>query len=674
MLQKFNNLSLRAKFLISCLWMLLPLGLVTGFLVRENLKTVAIIHQENAGNHIVHHLYPEFLKLTTDPSYKADAESTDHTSNAHEDMDMSGMEMEEESPDQKTVNNELTQNGQKLSNLGNSVGESGKIPEFSASIYKLVGEIERAKSNTGLTADREPETYYLTYLASFAIPKYLKQLADFNTTLSVTKNNAERKALAQAGLILLDIAFEDFEKNSNLLIANMKNSKRRDEIQAMSVEFRQQKQFLTSSIRNKYADDTAKTNFVINYDPTLEESVRYTDKIAELLDRNLIDILWRTWWRLSYQLSLALVAVLIGLVLVRLLLRSVANPLTKATLVMEELSVGQTPQNLPEINQADISRRDEIGKLTKAIKAFHEVLLERKSLRDARILQDEIAQRAERIQQLNRQFNTESRKSLEVLSESSDQLNATAQSMVDSSKNTNKNASSVASAAEQVSNFIDVVATSSNELVEALGVIGVQVENSQQTIRAAVSEAEESINLINNLNQAADKIGAIVGLINSIASQTNLLALNATIEAARAGESGRGFAVVANEVKSLASQTARATDDISGQINQMQNATRDTVRNIERIASTINRIDALASTIMDSLQRERKLTENIANSVKQAEEGAGQVQKNLHNFKSAADQSSYAASQVLGASDELRNQTSILHSRIDTFLHSVGSA
>ena len=229
-------------------------------------------------------------------------------------------------------------------------------------------------------------------------------------------------------------------------------------------------------------------------------------------------------------------------------------------------------------------------------------------------------------------------------------------------------------ATQQVGDFIEVVSTSSHELVRSLDQIGTQVETSQDTIRAAVSEAKESITQINNLNNAADKIGDIVGLINSIASQTNLLALNATIEAARAGDAGRGFAVVANEVKSLAAQTANATEEISAQIGAMQSATNDTVRTIERIAATINRIDSLAGTIRESLQRERAMTENMTNLVKQAENGADQVTSNLSQFTKAADTTSSAAEQVLGASEAMRDQASLLNARIDTYLQAVASA
>ncbi|MCX8505466.1 MAG: methyl-accepting chemotaxis protein, partial [Alphaproteobacteria bacterium] len=500
-----------------------------------------------------------------------------------------------------------------------------------------------------------------------------KQIADLNTFLSINRNVSAQAAISSANLILLEKAFEEFQKTSENLIKSIDSPEHKKIIEELSQKYVKEKRILFQAISDSIAKGE-KYSGKINYEPTLVQSIDYTSAVAQLLDENLKRIMRRTWIRLGYELLVTIFAVAIGLVLVRLLLSSVAQPLTKSTHVMEELSEGIVPDVLPELNQADFNRKDEIGKLTKALKSFHEVLLERKSLLDARELEKAIANRAKRVEMLNREFENESRNSLAILAESSNQLNVTAKSMVGSANNTNENAASVATATQQVGDFIEVVSTSSHELVRSLDQIGTQVETSQDTIRAAVSEAKESITQINNLNNAADKIGDIVGLINSIASQTNLLALNATIEAARAGDAGRGFAVVANEVKSLAAQTANATEEISAQIGAMQAATTDTVQTIERIASTINRIDALAGTIRESLQRERAMTENMANLVKQAENGADQVTSNLSQFTKAADTTSSAAEQVLGASEAMRDQARLLNARIDTYLQAVATA
>ena len=467
MLNKFNNLSLNVKFLISCLWMLIPLLIVLSFLVQENIKTVDIIREENVGNHIVHHLYPNVLGVKESELYNSKTiaarlesnykqDSNNNTQSKHDmagmdmtDMDMTGLDLESSQHEElvgKAIS-EVEKETKALENAHDQQGtnpiKSSKFPELSAKIYALVDEIERAKSNSGLTADREPETFYLTYISSTAIPKYLKQIADFNTFLSINRNLSARAEISSANLILLEKSFEEFLKTSDHLIRSIENPKRRIIIEELSKNYITEKQILIHEISELIVKGDKYTG-KINYQPTLEQSVHYTSAVAELLDDNLKRMMFRTWVRLGYELLVTIFAVAIGLVLVRLLLSSVAQPLTKSTHVMEELSEGIVPDTLPEFNQADFSRKDEIGKLTKALKSFHEVLLERKSLLDARELEKAIANRAKRVEMLNREFENESRHSLAILAESSKQLNMTAKSMVGSANNTNENAASVA--------------------------------------------------------------------------------------------------------------------------------------------------------------------------------------------------------------------------------------
>jgi methyl-accepting chemotaxis protein len=186
-----------------------------------------------------------------------------------------------------------------------------------------------------------------------------------------------------------------------------------------------------------------------------------------------------------------------------------------------------------------------------------------------------------------------------------------------------------------------------------------------------VQEAEATNETVQGLAEAASKIGDVVDLINNIAGQTNLLALNATIEAARAGEAGKGFAVVAGEVKNLANQTARATEDISAQIMAIQNETNDAVGAIERIRDVVVEVNEIATTIATAVEQQGVSTQEIARNVQQAARGTQDVNENIENVSRAAGETGTAAGQVLGASKDMARQAEELRSEVERFLAEV---
>src|SRR5205085_4852070 len=187
-----------------------------------------------------------------------------------------------------------------------------------------------------------------------------------------------------------------------------------------------------------------------------------------------------------------------------------------------------------------------------------------------------------------------------------------------------------------------------------------QVQQSTQVAGRAVGDAERTNAQVKSLADAANKIGEVVSLINDIASQTNLLALNATIEAARAGEHGKGFAVVASEVKSLANQTAKATEEIGAQITQIQDATKEAVAAIQGIGTTIAEVNSIAGSIAAAVEQQGAATQEIARNVQQAAQGTQEVSSNIVNVKQAATETGAASSQVLGAAGELARHSNEL--------------
>jgi len=261
-----------------------------------------------------------------------------------------------------------------------------------------------------------------------------------------------------------------------------------------------------------------------------------------------------------------------------------------------------------------------------------------------------------------------------VLSESSKALEGTAQSMASTADVTTSQASTVAAAAEEASASVQTVAASAEELTSSIGEISRQVTQSSQITGKAVQEARRTDTIVRALSEGADKIGQVVDLITNIAGQTNLLALNATIEAARAGEAGRGFAVVASEVKSLAQQTARATEEIGAQIAQVQSATNDAVEAIKGITGTIEEVSGIAATIAAAVEEQGAATSEIARNVQQVSVSTQEVTSNITGVSQAAQEASVAVSHVLGNANDVSNQASRLSAEVDSFVASIRAA
>ena len=260
---------------------------------------------------------------------------------------------------------------------------------------------------------------------------------------------------------------------------------------------------------------------------------------------------------------------------------------------------------------------------------------------------------------------------LKVVSSAAGELEATARTMAATAEETLRQSTAVASAAEHASANVETVAAATEELTASIQEISRQVSQSTQIASAAVDEARRTNTMVQGLTEAAGKIGEVVKLINDIASQTNLLALNATIEASRAGEAGKGFAVVAGEVKNLANQTGRATDEITAQITAVQSATRDAVTAIQGIGQTIGQISEIASAIAAAVEEQGAATQEIARNVQEAAEGTGTVTRNISLVTSAASETGSAAREVLTASSELSRQSDGLNSRVGSFLGNI---
>ncbi len=350
----------------------------------------------------------------------------------------------------------------------------------------------------------------------------------------------------------------------------------------------------------------------------------------------------------------------------------VLRPLDRLVRALQRMAHGEIDT---EIREA--ARGDEIGAVGKAVEGI-KAMVARKAAEEAEVkrLADAAAaaERKRTMIELADGFERAIGGIVGMVSSSATELQATAQQMTATATETAAQSTTVAAAAEEAASNVQTVAAATEELGSSVQEIGRQVSGSAQLAQSAVSEADQTVHLVQALQATSARIGDMVGMISGIAGQTNLLALNATIEAARAGAAGRGFAVVASEVKALAEQTAKATDEIGRQIGEVRGVTAEAVAAIGGITGRIREIDSVAASIAAAVEQQRAATQEIVRNVAQASAGTTEVTGNIAVVAQASEETGAAASQVLSAASQLSRQSEHLGAEVSQFLATVRAA